>query len=123
MSEKEKHKNNYNGGGSSGVIYERRKWVKDKNSGKNNSVNCSEGVKFNRALHMYYNKGCGWNKNHTTGLHSNYKANLYACRSQLPTTHPYCQMIMEHIPGMHTQPPPYQVPPYDSTNLSSLTLT
>ena len=69
------------------------------------------------------NKGLGWNKKYTIELYGNHKANQSEFLSQLTPTHPYFQMIKEHITYLQTQPPPSQVTPFSSTNSSLLKLT
>ena len=44
-------------------------------SAKKNSVNGSGVDKFDGFWHMFYNKGCVWNKSHTTGFNGYYKSN------------------------------------------------
>ena len=67
---------------------------------------------------MMFNKVCGFNKTHTTGLHGKYKANKSYFPSQLHPTHTCSNMIKYNSPAMHIQPPPYKVPPSTRNNAS-----
>ncbi len=99
--------------------YERKKW------GSSDSNDTGHGVKaFSGVLHMLCNKGCGWNKTHTTGFHKQFLVAPSTFPAALPATHPYCVLVAKnggHIKssGSNVSPPP---PPLSSA-ASSLTLT
>ena len=100
--------------GSSGSIegsYERKKWGANEDTGN--------GLKqFDSVWHMLCNKGCGWNKTHTTGWHKRFLANPLAYPSALPATHPYSQLTQQQLPPSNTSPTP--VPSSSSTQGSSM---
>ena len=86
--EDEKDQMGSNGGGGT---YQRKKWgTNDGSDKKEKGITNNSGLsKFDGVWHMHCNKGCGWNKTHTTKFHGKFKATPPAYPSMLPPQHPY----------------------------------
>ena len=104
--------------------YERKKWGekrKQPEPGANGGVH-----EFNGVWHMLCNKGCGWNKTHTTGFHNQFLTNPSAFPAMLPAEHPYSRATRSSTTPKI--PPTSQVPAGASgstggTVASSITLS
>ena len=89
--EKKRKSGSGNSGSNSSTQYERSKFGDRK---RDNKPPGGSGVqKFNNVWHMLCNKGCGWNRTHTTGFHAAFTPNPSFFPAALPAAHPYHQNI------------------------------
>jgi hypothetical protein len=67
---------------------------------------------------MLCNKGCGWNRTHTTGFHAAFTPNPSFFPAALPAAHPYHQNIAKEQNKFLPRPMP-GIPPVNQASTGS----